>query len=266
MNILEAIKQRRSVRSYNGRGLTPEEIDQLKGAIAGSYSPFGGDVTIRLNSFELKGEYRPGTYGVIRGASDYFLLAYSDDEESVLSAGFRFEQVVLQATAMGLGTCWIGGTFRGSDFDKGQVWPDGEKLKIVSPVGEAAGKSLRESLTRFVMRSQNRKPFQSLFFKGDFSTGLNQDDDFGEPLEMMRLAPSSVNSQPWRALVTDHTVHFYYLRKSRLSLLDAAIGMSHFFETERYNGHRGDFFKDVNPPEAPKGWHYIRSYRRDNVI
>ncbi len=30
-----------------------------------------------------------------------------------------------------------------------------------------------------------------------------------EALELVRLAPSAVNRQPWRAVVCDDTVHFY---------------------------------------------------------
>jgi len=58
---------------------------------------------------------------------------------------------------------------------------------------------------------------------------------------MMRLAPSSVNSQPWRALVVGDTVHFYYTPKSNLSLIDCGIGLCHFYEDERFHGHAGRF-------------------------
>ncbi|MDE7153373.1 MAG: nitroreductase family protein [Muribaculaceae bacterium] len=261
MNIIEAIKERRSIRSYDGNGLSDVEITMLNNAIAEAYSPFRGEVKIELLRFGLKGDYKPSTYGVIKGATDYFLICYAADEDSVLAAGFMFEQVVLNAWMAGLGTCWIGGTFKGSTFERNLSLPDNVKLKAVSPVGTPGSTRLLERVTHFVMGSQNRKPFDTLFFEGDFNHPLSPDSRFGEALAMLRLAPSSTNSQPWRALVAGDTVHFYYLPKSYLSLLDCGIGLCHFSETERFNGQKGDFFKASDYPAPPKGWLYLRSYR-----
>lgn len=260
MNIIEAMKERRSVRSFNGEHLTAETIDSLKKAIDESQSPFGGSVTIRLKSFDLKGAYKPSTYGMISGATEFFLLGIKKDKASALTAGFKFEQVVLKAWQMGLGTCWIAATFKGSDFDRGETWPDGEELLIICPVGVAAKPTIKEKITRLAVGSKNRKPFGTLFFDGDFSTPLREDSHFGEALEMMRLAPSSTNSQPWRALVIGNKVCFYYKPKSEASVLDCGIGMCHFFETERFKNRAGHFFEETNVPSAPDGWIYLMTY------
>lgn len=263
MNILEIIRERRSVRSFNGEELSKELHDKLIKAIEGVYSPFDGSVTIRLKDFDLKAGYKPSTYGVIKGASSFFLLGIGSDEESALTAGFKFEQVVLKAWEMGLGTCWIAATFKGSQFDRGESWPDGEELKIISPVGVGASKSMIEKITRFAARSNTRKPFGSLFFKDNFQAPLEEDSHFGTPLEMMRLAPSSTNSQPWRALVNGKTVHFYYKSKGIVSVLDCGIGLCHFYEAEKYLGRDGKFFKDASAPVAPENWKYLRSFTED---
>ena len=134
MDIIQAMKERRSVRSFNGQPLSASVVSDLRKVIDESFSLFGGNVTIRLKSFDLKGEFKPSTYGGIKGASDFFLLGIGDDEDSALTAGFQFEQVVLKAWEMGLGTCWIAATFKGSQFDKGEKWPDGETLRIICPV------------------------------------------------------------------------------------------------------------------------------------
>lgn len=260
MNILDAMKKRRSVRSFNGEGLTPNQVELLDKAIAESYSPFGGKLTILLRKFDLQAGYKPSTYGMIKGAVDFFLLGIGDDEASALTAGFQFEQVVLKAWQAGLGTCWIAATFKGSDFDKGVEWPEGEELKIISPVGVAAGKSLREKIVRFAVGSRNRMAFDSMFFYDDFHHSLPSDNRFREALEMLRLAPSSTNSQPWRALVTDDSVHFYYKPKSPASVLDTGIGICHFYETEIYYGRDGEFAKLAHAPSAPDNWKYLVTY------
>lgn len=253
------------MRSYDGQLLPEEMAAKLNVAIEGSSDPFGGKVTIRLRAFDKTAGFKPSTYGFIKGAMNFFLLGIGDDEASALSAGFRFEQVVLKAWELGLGTCWIAGTFKGSDFDRGESWPGGETLKIVCPVGVADKPRLLEKLGRKVMGSNSRKPFDRLFFTDGFSRPLSADSHFGEPLEMMRLAPSSTNSQPWRALVVGDTVHFYYKPKGPVSVLDCGIGLCHFCLTEEYLGRKGHFFKAGTTPAPPDGWTYLYSFKEENI-
>lgn len=266
MNIIELIKERRSVRSFNGELLTPEMERNLHEAIKESYDPFGGQVTIRLKAFDMRAGYKPSTYGMIKGATNFFLLGIGADEASALSAGFKFEQVVLKAREMGLGTCWIAGTFKGSDFNRGEVWPDGEELKIICPVGEPDKPRMLEKLGRMAMGSDKRKPFGELFFTDEFRKPLSPDSHFGEALEMLRLAPSSTNSQPWRVLVDGNTVHFYYKPKSSVSVLDCGIGMAHFYLTEEYLGRKGSFFKAESAPTAPEDWKYLYSFKETEEL
>lgn len=262
MNIIEAMKERRSVRSFNGKPLSAEMVEDLKKAIEESYTLFGGKITIRLKSFDIEGDFRPSTYGVIKGASDFFLMAIGEGEDSDLTAGFQFEQIVLKAWQMGLGTCWIAGTYKGSQFDEKEKWPEGESLKIICPVGVAEKPRLMEKMMRLSIGANNRKPFASLFFEDDFSKPIKPDSKFGEALEMMRLAPSSTNSQPWRVLVKDDKVMFYYKPKYPITVIDMGIGICHFYETEKFNGFDGSFKKDLEFPAPPEDWKYLISYTR----
>ncbi|MDE6268194.1 MAG: nitroreductase family protein [Muribaculaceae bacterium] len=260
MNVIEAMKERRSVRTYDGRGLTENQRKAMLQAIAESNSPFGGHLTIRMKKFNLKDGYKPTTYGMIKGAGDFFLLGYGNDDASMLTAGYQFEQVVLKAWENGLGTCWIAATFKGTDFETGEMWPEGEELKIVSPVGVAAKKSMMEKIARFTVGSQKRKPMDELFFFEDFKHAIPEDNRFREALEMMRLAPSSTNSQPWRALVAGNKVHFYAAPKSKLCILDTGIGICHFHETEKYKGTNGEFMHVADAPGGQEGWQYVTTY------
>lgn len=261
MNILEAIRSRRSVRNYDGRDLSPAMRAALNDAIINSSDPFGGKVTVRLKDFSMADGFRPGTYGMINGARAFFLLYYADDDAAALSAGFRFEQTVLRAQSLGLGTCWIAGTFRGTDFDRDAALPDGSRLRAVCPVGHAVSESLKGRIARMALGSDRRKPFDKMFFCGDFGHAVPDDNRFHEALGMMRLAPSSRNSQPWRALVRGNTVHFYCIRKGKFSVLDCGIGLCHFYLTERFYGHDGRFTTEVRVPAAPEGLEYLISYK-----
>ena len=262
MNIIEAMKERRSVRSYDGKPLDEEKIAELHKAIKESYTLFGGKLSIRLSSFDLEGDYKPSTYGVIKGASDFFLLGMGDGEDSALTAGFQFEQVVLKAWQMGLGTCWIAGTFKGSQFDKDEKWEEGENLKIICPVGLPVKQRIMEKVMRFTIGSQNRKSFSELFFYKDFQTPLSEENKFSQSLEMLRLAPSSTNSQPWRVLIDEDKVRFYGKIRNIISVVDCGIGICHFYETEKYNGFDGNFGKEKEVPTPPDNWKYITTYSR----
>lgn len=260
MEVIEAMKERRSVRSFAGRPLSAEQTAELTGAAESVFNPFGGKVDIRLEAFDMRDGFRPSTYGMIRGASDFFLVAFADDAVSALSAGFCFEQVVLKAWEMGLGTCWIAATFKGSDFGRGEAWPAGERLRVVSPVGTADDKGLMEKFVRLTLGSKNRKPFGRLFFQDHAGTPLPDDSPFREALEMTRLAPSSRNSQPWRAVVRGRQVHFFSEGDSPLAPLDCGIGICHFYETERFRGRSGSLAILRDHPDPLRDWKYVATY------
>lgn len=260
MNIIEAIKERRSIRTFDGNGISSSQREMLIEAIDKSYNPFGTETFIRLKKFDLKQGYKPSTYGTIKGAEDFFLIGYGNDKYSMLGAGFQFEQVVLKSWEIGLGTCWIAATFKGSDFEKGENFPDDVDLKIICPVGVAANQTFREKLTRMAVRSSSRKPFDELFRYKNINNPIPEDNIFRSGLEMMRLAPSSTNSQPWRAIVEDNEVHFYYVKKSSISLLDCGIGLCHFYETEKYYNRNGHFYDNHSTEELDNNWEYLISY------
>lgn len=254
------MKERRSVRSFNGEPLSGVMKTELAKIIGATESPFGGNVTIKLKDFDLNDGFKPSTYGMIRGASDFFLMAMDNDMQSALSAGYRFEQVVLKTWQLGLGTCWIAATFKGTDFDRDTTWPSGQRLRIVSPVGVAAKPSIKEKIARMAVGSNSRKPFGELFFNSNFDHPLEADSRYATALEMMRLAPSSTNSQPWRAVVDNSTIHFYYKPKSSLSVLDCGIGLCHFCETLKFYDIDGNFSTNNNAPAPPTSLKYLISF------
>ena len=141
------IETRRSVRSFDtNESMTEKEAEILRTAFAEIESPFGGKLAVELKRFDLQGTFKPSTYGTINGALWYFLMGTDGTEESQLSLGFRMEQVVLKATSMGLGTCWIAATFKGTTFADAAGFPDDFPLRVVMPVGYPTEKqSIKEN-------------------------------------------------------------------------------------------------------------------------
>lgn len=243
----ETILERKSVRSFDvNHPLSADDVATLKADLANAKSPFGGEVVIELKEFALNGPFKPSTYGTIAGARWFFLMGTDSSEEAQLSLGFRMEQVVLKATAMGLGTCWIAATFKGTSFAEAAQFPKSTPLQVIMPVGYPAEKRrLLDKITRATLGSAKRKPLTDLFVGAEGTI-------FQTPIEMMRLAPSSTNSQPWRALVEGQTVYFYYEKKSEASILDLGIGLSHFYLSAKGNGLNGSFSICKNAPSHDK--------------
>lgn len=260
MNILDAIKMRRSVRNYSGEPLSTEQSTAINEVIEKASNPFGGKYIIKLTGSDME-EFKPSTYGVIKGARNYLLLGVGEEMRDALSAGFAMEQVVLRATELGLGTCWIAATFKSSDFKGAADFPADTPLKIVSPIGVPSQKgSFLNTLTRTLAGSDKRKPFDKLFFDNDFSTPLTEHSCYYLPLEMMRLAPSSTNSQPWRALIRGNQIDFYITSGSAVNYVNLGISICHFALACNAQNISGAFLTNNMPVEAPDGWVYVTTF------
>lgn len=260
MDIIEAIKKRRSVRTYDDRPLSDSDRKAVEEAISSATTPFSGEITLRLVSVGEGQEFRPSTYGVIKGARDFLLLALDDADASALKGGYVAEEVILKATELGLGTCWMTGTFQSSSFETATDFPAGQKLTAVIPIGYPEGERLLGRVMRSFVGASKRKPLGDMFFMNNFETPLPETGPFGKELAMMRLAPSAKNRQPWRALVRGNQVDFYCRDKSRSVLLDMGIGLSHFALTAEAENVVGSFAPNDFPVLDPTGADYLISF------
>lgn len=248
MDYIADIEARKAVRTFDpAKPLSDVQLAEIKQAIEDATSPFGGDISVKLHKFDLKGKLKPSTYGSVEGAQWYILVGIADTPESYLSAGFRMEQVALKITDMGLGTNFMTDTFKGGVFSEAAAFPKNTPLHVIMPVGTPADKErLVEKITHIALKSRSRKPFEETF--GD----LPADSPFRRPLEMMRLAPSAYNKQPWRATVTGNTVWFYQ-QPSDDSLIGMGNGLANFWLTLLQLGNKGTW---DTPDDAPAhtGW------------
>ncbi len=260
--ITDLIRARCSWRSYAGAPL-PEDIRRkLTTALTELPGPpFGSRTRFALVDAGVEGARRvPGTYGVIRGARDFIVAAVKDGEKNLEDYGYLFEQVILLATALELGTCWMGGTLKHTVFAEKINLDEAEELPCISPVGvRAAAKTMLDTVFSAGARSRKRKSWAELFFAGTFSRPLSPEQaaNCAEALEMVRLAPSASNRQPWRLIKTDGAVHFFLQRnrgfrklfKADLQRIDLGIAMCHFDLTVRETGLDGRWI--LAPPSLP---------------
>lgn len=275
IQIIETIKRRRSVRTYQDKALEPDVREKLQRYMDSLENPFGQPVKKYMidKKVATEGE-RLGTYGLIKGANTFLGISVPDTDLAHVAAGYEFENLILEATALGLGTVWLAATFNREGFASAMGIPKDELFPAISPVGyPAAKRSLTESLMRTAMRSSTRKEWDTLFFLNDFRTPLTKEmaGDYAEPLEMVRLAPSDKNTQPWRVLKSGNSFHFYVVRKSGISReeeiikrVDAGIALSHFHQTALELGLKGHFRQaEQASVERPQNGCYIISWHAE---
>lgn len=252
------------MRTYTDEPVSDSDFDKLARAASDTHAEFGGRYHMQVVRSEALADGRvPSTYGCIKGARTFMLLWCGEDTYSQLSGGYAMERLVLVSTSLGLGTCWLGGTFSARDFGTCQPsGAEGMKLIAVIPVGHAAGKEhLISRMMGAVVGSRHRKPMNRLFLSAEGEkVELSKDNPCHEALEMMRQAPSSTNSQPWRALVSSQGVEFFKAKDGHLTDIDMGIGLCHFAIAMDSKGKRGRFI--ATPPDhlVVTGWKYVTTY------
>ena len=267
-NILELIRERRSVRSFDGSELSAAEKRALRSFSDSIENPWGRWVEFRL----LDKEEHVLSSPVIRGETAYLGAKTAKAPHAEEALGYSFEMLMLYALSMGLGTVWLGGTLDRRAFERAMDLESDELMPCVSPVGRPAAKmSLRESVMRRGTTATTRQSFSELFFDEDFRRPLSEETagELSEPLKAVQRAPSAVNRQPWRVVRCGRAVHFY-LRRSLprglvsagdLQKVDLGIALCHFALAADAVGLSPRFSLSDPGIKLPAGHEYIASYR-----
>jgi hypothetical protein len=257
--VTDIIRQRFSCRTYLDQPIAEEHQRRLAEFISSPRpGPCGASARFRLVAATEQGP-NPlkglGTYGFIKGAQGFIVGAVGHSNKNLEDYGYLMERAILFATDMGLGTCWLGGTFTKSSFCARISATDRELVPAVTSIGYIADQSRsRDSIRRHV-GSDNRLPWERLFFDKRFDVPLSMEKAgaYTAPLEMVRLGPSASNKQPWR-IVKDGNAWHLYLQRTRgygdaltfgllgladLQRVDMGIAMCHFEMTARELGLPG---------------------------
>ena len=266
-NIAKLVRDRRSVRTYEVRPLSSEDMDKLSSFMERVENPYGIPVEFKL----LDGKKQKLKCPVISG-TDRFIGARATRAPHMEEAvGYSFETLVLYAQSLGLGTVWVGGTMDRAAFERAMDLAENERMPCMSPIGYPAQKmSVKESLMRKGVRANSRDPFVTLFYDGAFNTPLTPDKAgrLAQPLELVRLAPSAVNKQPWRVVVKENAAHFY-LKHAKgfvsdavgdMQKIDLGIALCHFALAAEENGLDLQFSISDPGIAAESDTEYIASY------
>lgn len=276
--ISRLIQKRVSCRTYADTPVEENLRNELESLVAAEHTgPFGNKPEFQLIHLDMSDPAKwknLGTYGVIKNARLFLAGKVKKGDKSVEDYGYCMESLILKATALGLGTCWLAGTLSTSGFARAVNLRKNELLPAVSPIGyPAQKKSLTEKIFRWSAGSDRRKPWPLIFFTGNFSTPLStqQAGKYYEALENIRLAPSACNRQPWRILqdTAANSFHFYLQRAFGYTLrgvyiqdIDLGIAMHHFELTLRELGIGGRWKIKENVIQI-NSLDYIASWQAD---
>ena len=223
-----AIFKRHSRRIYLAK--VPEE-DQLArlDQVCREFTPFPearSELVRRPPETVFKGLI--GHYGRVSGAPAYIAFIGRMNSPQVQEAtGYTGEGIILEATALGFSTCWVGGFFSPATVRSQIDVRQGEKVLSVTPVGYSPlEKTGQEKIMAGLVRSRSRKPLAKLV-AGEIAVPW-----MTKALEAARLAPSAQNRQPWRFRIekdgiiieADRSISTTTISKR----LDCGIAMLHF--------------------------------------
>ncbi|MBI5845366.1 MAG: nitroreductase family protein [Deltaproteobacteria bacterium] len=248
--IFELIPERTSWRSYAKTPVEVETLRKIEGFLGGlPKGPFGSDLRFLLSvtgGEDAETLKKLGTYGMIRNNFGFVVGAVRDTGKGLEDYGHAMEAVVLYLTDLGLGTCWLGGTFNKSGFAARIGAKEGETVPAVLAFGlRTARRGAIDAVVRLGAGSRKRLPFESLFFSPDFSRPLseNRPEPWIKSLEMVRLGPSASNKQPWRMVASPDGREFHlflertpgygeknlkFFGMADMQRLDMGIAMRHF--------------------------------------
>jgi hypothetical protein len=137
-----------------------------------------------------------GPFGKVKDAPAFVaFIGNMDSPNAQEMVGYMGEGIILEATALQLDSCWVGGFLKLEVAARLAGAQSNERVLAITPVGYARRKeSLEEKLMTGFGRTHKRYPLSHLV------TGLSE-HDWPEwvrvSLEAARLAPSAVNRQPW---------------------------------------------------------------------
>jgi len=276
--IQEIIGQRYSCRSYIDEPIQESHRQALKDFLGtlqigplGTHARFELVTATQDDRQSLKGL---GTYGFIKNPTGFIIGALEQGAKNLEDYGYLLEHAVLIATDIGLGTCWLGGTFTKSGFAKKILLRDSETIPAVVALGYDLENKGRSGQMRRYLGAARRLSMEQLFFKDSFGNPIviKSANAYAQPLEMVRWAPSASNKQPWRIVRIDDAWHFYLqrtkgygkgtfvfniLRLADLQRVDMGIAMCHFELTASELGLKGSWVLNDPQIQMPEGTEYI---------
>jgi nitroreductase len=236
MDILAAMRQRVSTRSYADRPVEPALLERLTDlARTADHLTEVPPRVVLVSTVEQTHRvltYMIGSYGLVQNPPHLLVSVLPEESDAAwLDLGYVLEQVVLEATLLGLSTCWVTGSYDAQRAGDAVGLAPGEVAAAVCALGYPAEDRWGRFHSRAVRRlagGHRRKPLTEIVFSGCWGEPWSPED--ADPvlvavLEHVRLAPSASNRQPSRFITRSDHVALVLIRPAPI---DGGIAMAHF--------------------------------------
>ena len=132
MEIVQAMKERHSVRQYTDRPIDGQTIDALQAEIDSCNKQGGLHIQLVKNESKAFDGFM-AHFGKFSGVKNYIALIGKKDGKTDELCGYYGEHLVLKAQQLGLNTCWVAVSYKKIP-DAFEVRKD-EKLTVVIALG-----------------------------------------------------------------------------------------------------------------------------------
>lgn len=185
MELIEAIRQRHSVRRYTGQPIDRATAETLRSAIESANAESGLNIQLVLNEPKAFAS-KIHTYGTFSGVNDYLVMAAPKGKQWEEKIGYYGEKIVLLAQTLGLNTCWVGLTYK--KIPGAFSLRDGDVVHCEIALGYGENQGVQHPL-----KSTEK------FFEADGEVP----EWFKAGLEAALLAPTAVNQQKFKFILHD---------------------------------------------------------------
>lgn len=181
MELIEAIKNRRSVRSYTDQNLEGQILSKLQEIIESTNRESGLNFQLILNEPKAF-DTMIARYGNFSNVKNYIALIGKNSPNLGEDCGYYGEKVVLEIQRMGLNTCWVGGTYKKVP-EAFHLRPDEKQLLVIAVGFGVPGSEKPHKSKKFadVVEGKDTKPVW--FIQG---------------IEAALLAPTAMNQQNFK--------------------------------------------------------------------
>lgn len=224
MNTLEAICERVSRRTYIGEPIDDESADILNNLIklynrnSGMTSFLLMDGSEAFNSF-LK------CYGMFKNVKSLIIMKGPKDDVNLKEkTGYYGQRLVIKATQLGLGTCWVGGTFKRDD-SLFEVAED-EDMFCVITIGKVPEELTFKEKALSKLIHMKTKPIEE-FYESDLIID-EVPDYFFMGFKALTRAPSTRNRQKVKVFYKEGVTTISVPNDDHFDMIDLGIGKANF--------------------------------------
>ena len=177
MDLMEAMRNRHSVRSYTDRRIEGEPLSELQAEIDACNRESGLHIQLVTDEPDTFSGFM-AHYGKFRNVKNYVALIGKKGPGLDEALGYYGERIVLKAQALGLNTCWVALTFS-KGKTRCRITP-GEKLVYVLALGYGDSQGVPHKTKPMEALSESDRELPNWFRSG---------------MEAALLAPTATNQQ-----------------------------------------------------------------------